>query len=105
VRDAAFLEEHLDIVRGTDVPILWVNAHCDPTVLEQRLTSSERCYGSKTKLTDVNVLQDLLRKHSLIVPDRVSEDSSVLLSVETLDVNGSVDESVSLLMDMVNFRA
>lgn len=105
VGDAAFLEEHLDLVRGTDVPIFWVNAHCDPAVLEQRLKSAGRCSGSKTKLTDVNVLRDLLRKHRLIVPGRVSDDSSVLLSVGTLDVSGSVDESVSLLMYMVNLRA
>lgn len=102
MRDAAFLEEHLDLVRGADVPIFWVNAHCHPAVLEQRLTSSERCNGSKTKLTDVDVLRDLLRKHRLIVPEGPSDDSSVLLLlVRTLDVSGPVEQSVSHLMDAI----
>jgi len=28
-RDAAFFQEHLAMVRGTDVPLFWVNTHCD----------------------------------------------------------------------------
>lgn len=102
VRDTAFLKEHLDMVRGTDVPIIWVNAHCDQTALEQRLRSSERCQGAKTKLTDVRVLQDLLREHRLIEPSK-SADGSAKLVVKTLDVSGPVELSVSRLMSAIGF--
>ncbi|EGR49666.1 uncharacterized protein TRIREDRAFT_106676 [Trichoderma reesei QM6a] len=96
-RDAAFLSEHFDIVRGTDIPIIWVNADCDPTILEQRLESPERCQGSRAKLTDVRVLRDLLREHHLIEPTQ-SADRSIRLVVKQLDVNGPVDLSASHLI-------
>ncbi|KAH7157937.1 hypothetical protein B0J13DRAFT_650724 [Dactylonectria estremocensis] len=101
-RDTAFLEEHLDMVRGTDIPIFWVNAYCDQIVLEQRIKSPERCYGPKTKLTDANVLQDLLREHRLIEPNK-STDGSIRLVVETLDVSGPLEVSVSDLMSTMGF--
>ncbi|KAG9249348.1 uncharacterized protein F5Z01DRAFT_669477 [Emericellopsis atlantica] len=101
-RDTAFLEEHLDIARGTDIPFFWVNAHCDQKALEQRLSSPERCHGAKTKLTDVCVLQNLLREHSLIEPSKIA-DGPVKLVVETLDVSGPVEISVSHLMSMIDF--
>ncbi|KAJ5551529.1 hypothetical protein N7461_006227 [Penicillium sp. DV-2018c] len=102
VRDTAVLKEHLDMVRGTDVPIIWVNVHCDQTVQERRLRSPERCQGAKTKLTEVRVLQDLLREHRLIEPSK-SADGSTKLVVETLDVSGPVELSVSRLMSAIGF--
>ena len=69
-RDAAFLEEHLDLVRGTDTTLYWINVHCDPTMLEERLTSPERLSGSKTKLTATHILHALLRDHRLIIPPK-----------------------------------
>ncbi|KAL2759266.1 hypothetical protein ACRALDRAFT_1047349 [Sodiomyces alcalophilus JCM 7366] len=101
-RDTAFLEEHLDMVRGTDIPIFWVNTHCDQTALEQRLRSPERYHGAKTKLTDVRVLEDLLREHRLIEPSKIA-DGSTRLVVKTLDVSGPVELSVSHLMSMIGF--
>ncbi|OQD73612.1 hypothetical protein PENDEC_c014G02069 [Penicillium decumbens] len=77
-RDTAFLKKHLDMVRGTDVPVIWVNAYCGQTVLEQRLGSPERCQGIKTKLTDVRVLQDLIREHRLVEPSNSADGSAKL---------------------------
>jgi chloramphenicol 3-O-phosphotransferase len=102
VRDTASLKEHLDMVRGTNVPIIWVNVHCGQTALEQRLRSPERCQGAKTKLTDVRVLRDLLREQRLIEPSK-SADRSANLVVETLDVSGPVELSVSRLMIAIGF--
>ena len=99
-RDAAFLEEHLDLVRGTDVPLFWVNAYCDLAALEQRIDSPERCQGTKTKLTDVDVLRKLVSENRVIEP-RKSGDESIRLVVETLDVSGPVGVSVARLMDML----
>ncbi|KAJ6531983.1 hypothetical protein B0H19DRAFT_966171 [Mycena capillaripes] len=102
VRDAAFPQEHLDIVRGTGVPICWYNAYCDPGVLEQRVCSEERRQGGKTKLTDPDVLRKLVRENHLIVPELLeSGDESMRLVVETLDTSGTVEDSVARLMKMI----
>jgi len=99
-RDAAFFQEHLAMVRGTNVPLFWVNTHCDQAVLEQRVRIPERCQSTKTKLTEVGVLRKLVREHRLIQP-RESVDGSVRLFVESLDVSGAMEMSVSRLMDIV----
>ncbi|KAL4073533.1 hypothetical protein J3A83DRAFT_4092155 [Scleroderma citrinum] len=99
-RDAAFFLEHLAMVRGTDVPLFWVNTHCDQAVLEQRVRSPERCQSVKMKLTNVSVLQKLVREHRLIQPHE-SGDGSARLVVESLDVSGEVEMSISRLMDIV----
>jgi hypothetical protein len=95
--DAAFLQEHIDIVRGTNVPIYWVNVHCEQSVLEQRLTSTERQDGGKTKLTDVNVLRQLLREHRLAEP---TSSDDIVLVVRDLDVTGTLEHSLNELMNM-----
>ncbi|KAJ9612882.1 hypothetical protein H2200_002823 [Cladophialophora chaetospira] len=100
--DAAFCQEHLDIVHGTDVPLFWFNAQCDQDILEERVKSPERCQGTKTKLTDVNVVRKLLRENRLIEPQR-SVDEHLKLIVETLDVSGELDDSVRHLMNLVCF--
>ncbi|CAG9997715.1 unnamed protein product [Clonostachys byssicola] len=101
-RDRAVFEEHLDIVRGTGIPIFWINTQCDQKILEQRIESPERQHGGKTKLTDRKILRDLLQKHSLIDPSKSADGSTILVS-NTLDVSGPVAQSVSRLMSMINF--
>lgn len=99
-RDIAFLDEHFDIVRGTEIPIIWVTAHCDQLLLEQRLQNVERCQGTKTKLTDVHVLRDLLHTHRLVDPSK-GADGLIRLVVKTLDMSGPVELSVSRLMSAI----
>ncbi|KEP52842.1 chloramphenicol phosphotransferase-like protein [Rhizoctonia solani 123E] len=98
--DANVFQEHLAMVRGTEVPIFWVNVHCDQVVLEQRVGSPERCWSTKTKLTDVDVLRKMVSEHRLIQP-RASGDELVRLVIESLDVSGAVETSVARLMNMV----
>ena len=98
--DAALFQEHLALVRGTDVPLFWVTAHCDQAVLEQRVCSAGRRQSGKMKLTDVGVLQELVREHRLIQPHE-SGGGSARLVVESLDVSGEMEMSVSRLMDIV----
>ncbi|KAL7907062.1 hypothetical protein GGI35DRAFT_457593 [Trichoderma velutinum] len=101
-KDIVFLNEHFDIVRGTGVPIVWVNAYCDQALLEQRLQSPERCQGTKTKLTDVHVLRDLLRTHHLVDPSKWADGRVTKLVVKTLDMSGPVEVSVSRLMSAID---
>lgn len=99
--DASCLEEHIDIVRGTGVPLLWVNAHCDHALVEQRLRSQERITCSKTKLTDIRVLREILGRHRLIVPNRPVSNEPASIRVEAVDVSGSVEESVGCLFKIL----
>ncbi|KAI6784326.1 uncharacterized protein J7T54_006371 [Emericellopsis cladophorae] len=101
-RDTTFLEEHLDMARGTDVPICWVNAHCDQKALGQRLSSPGRYHEAKGKLTDVCVLRNLLREHSLIEPSKIANGPTKLV-VKTMDVTGPIELSVGHLMSMIGF--
>ncbi|KAI0113656.1 hypothetical protein GGR51DRAFT_506164 [Nemania sp. FL0031] len=99
-RDNIFLQEHLDLVRNTEVPIFWVNAHCKQSVLEKRVKSRQRRRGGKTKLTDVGVLRNLVHTHRLMEP-HPSNHGSMRLVVKTLDVSGRVEVSVDNLMSMI----
>ena len=40
-RDVAFFQEHLNLVRGTEVPLFWISAFCNQTRLEERAQSLE----------------------------------------------------------------
>jgi hypothetical protein len=95
--DAAVLEEHLDIVAGSGVAMFWINLSCEWGALEQRVQSTQRRTGDKTKLTDPEVLRALVKQHCLVAPP---ESASVF--VDTLDVSGDVDTSVDGLLDIVN---
>lgn len=98
-KDAAFLQEHLDMVRGTNVPLFWVNVHCDMQVLEQRITDPKRRQGGKTKLTDVGAVKKLVGENTLIKPQ--TSDSSMTVTVLSLDASGSVEDSVANLAKSV----
>ncbi|KAJ7044678.1 hypothetical protein C8F04DRAFT_1069173 [Mycena alexandri] len=100
-QDAAVLQEHLELVRNTDVPLLWLNADCDIAELEQRVCSPERCNGSKTKLTDVALLRKLVRENHLIDPRETLDEGTIRLFVETMDMNASAEVSVDRLMDII----
>ncbi|KAF4456715.1 chloramphenicol phosphotransferase [Fusarium albosuccineum] len=102
-KDLAFLQEHLDMVRGTIVPMYWINVHCNQTALEKRLVMPERHQGSKSKLTDVGTLRALIRQHRLIEPCK-DDEVSARLFVENLDVSGPVFHSVDRVMEMVGFQ-
>ncbi|KAJ7151041.1 hypothetical protein C8R46DRAFT_1123122 [Mycena filopes] len=99
-RDAGVLQEHLDLVRNTNVPLFWINADCDIAELEQRVSSPERRHGAKTKLTDVDLLRKLVRENHLIDP-RDSVEGTLRLFVETIDMNESVTVSLGRLMDII----
>ena len=95
-RDTAFLKEQMNIVRGTSLPIFWINAHCDQASLEERLESSERREGGKSKLTEVCALRDL----RLIKPSK-NADESTRLVMGYLDMSGPVEVSVSRLISTI----
>ena len=98
--DAAFFQEHLDLVRGNNVPLYWIEVRCDKERLEERAQSVERLHSAKTKLTDVTVLRGLVEAHHLIQPEEL-DDGSTKLVVRSLDANGEVDVSVRRLMEIV----
>ncbi|KAK0387321.1 hypothetical protein NLU13_5634 [Sarocladium strictum] len=97
--DAAFFNEYLDLVRGTDVKLFWVNAYCDQATMEERLTSPDRSRGTKTKLTNVDVLRELICSQATLRPKGVYGD--VQLVADSLDVGGSVESSVDKLLHII----
>nr|CEG05583.1 unnamed protein product [Fusarium clavum]CEG05976.1 unnamed protein product [Fusarium clavum] len=99
-RDEAVFREHLDIARKARVPIYWINVHCHRSVLEQRISTPERQQGSKTKLTDVDVLWDILESHSLLEPSSDGEEG-VRLVFESMDVSGEVETSAICLLNII----
>ncbi|KAF4976699.1 hypothetical protein FZEAL_6679 [Fusarium zealandicum] len=93
--DLKVLDEHLDIVRGTDISMVWVNIRCEQQILEQRVTSLERVQGSKTKLTDVEMLRRMIKRNRLLIPSsRRSKLDGIDLTTSSLDVSGTIEEAV-----------
>ncbi|KAJ4247813.1 hypothetical protein NW762_013022 [Fusarium torreyae] len=99
-RDAAFFQEHLDIARKGDVPIYWINVHCDFVTLQKRATDPERQQGGKTKLTDIHVLQSIVEEHRLIEPFSTKYDETRLV-FKKMNVSGSVESSVNRLLGII----
>lgn len=99
-KDEAVFQEHLDVARKAQVPIYWVNVYCTCSVLEQRLSSPERQHGSKTKLTDMNALWEILEKNRLLDPLDLGDAGSSLVS-HSLDVSGELKDSVKGLLSMI----
>ncbi|RBR12851.1 uncharacterized protein FIESC28_08441 [Fusarium coffeatum] len=99
-RDEAVFREHLDIASKAGVPLYWINVHCRHNVLEQRVSTPERQQGSKTKLTDVDVLWGILEKHSLFKPIN-NGDGHVSLVFESMDASGEVETSVICLLNII----
>ncbi|KAJ4008714.1 hypothetical protein NW752_009839 [Fusarium irregulare] len=99
-RDKAVFREHLDIARKAQVPLYWINIHCHRNVLKQRVSTPERQQGSKTKLTDVDVLWDIMEKHTLLEPSH-DGGGGVAFVFESMDVSGEVETSVICLLNII----
>lgn len=98
--DVKIFEEHISIVRNTHIPIYWLNLGCDRYVLEKRVTSKERREGGKTKLTDASVLRQMVEDHRLLNP-RPYDYESVRLIAESMDMSGTVEESVHKIVHIL----
>ena len=92
--------EYVNMSHTNRVRIFWINVHCDFDILKGRIISPERCREGKTKLTDVTVLEKLVREHRLIAlwPMPPGPTGNV---AETLDVSGPVEQSVSRLLGIL----
>lgn len=98
--DTRTFEEHISIVCNTSIPIYWFNLRCDRDVLEKRVASKERREGSKSKLTDVGILRQLMEDLELLNP-RPCDYEPVRLITETIDVSGAVESSVHKLLHVL----
>ncbi|KAF4985970.1 hypothetical protein FDECE_16196 [Fusarium decemcellulare] len=95
VADHKVLDEYLNMVRGTGIPMIWVNVHCEQRILEERVTSPGRAGGTKSKLTDVHVLRQVTEGSRLITPRSAGHKiDGVDLVTARLDVSGRVEEAV-----------
>lgn len=101
--DIGTFEEHISIVRDTCIPMYWLNLGCDRDVLEKRVISKERREGGKSKLTDASVLRQIVEDHKLLNP-RLYDYEPVRLIAESMDVSGNVEESVHLILHILQNR-
>ncbi|RMJ12087.1 hypothetical protein CDV36_008289 [Fusarium kuroshium] len=93
--DRKVLDEHLDIVRGTDTPMFWINVGCDQRTLEERLARPERVQGNKAKLTNVEILRGMTKHSQIIMPSGSRHRlEDISLATASLDVGGSIEEAV-----------
>ncbi|KAI1073647.1 hypothetical protein F5B20DRAFT_497908 [Whalleya microplaca] len=101
--DRQVLEEHIDIVRDTGIPLLWVNIHCGYDELEKRAMSAERVQGTKTKLTDPEALRQLVNTNKLAMPANQGADlPGVNMVAENIDVSGTIEESVTNILKIMD---
>ncbi|KAI8813488.1 hypothetical protein BJ742DRAFT_788464 [Cladochytrium replicatum] len=100
--DMAILMEHVAIVRGTEIPMYWINAECSLEKLLERVGSGERVGGTKSKLTDAGVLGRLYKENTLIKPPA---DLEARVIFATIDTGADVDNSAQLLKTMITTLA
>lgn len=100
--DRKVLDAHLDIVRGTDIPMFWINVGCDQRTLEGRLTRPERVQGNKSKLTNVEVLRGMTNYSRIIMPSEPRHRlENINLETASLGVSGSIEEAVNRVYKIV----
>lgn len=100
--DRKVLDEHLDIVRGTDIPMFWINVSCDQRTLEERLTRPERVQGNKSKLTNVEILRGMTKNSRIIMPSGSRHRlEDINLVTASLDVGGSIEEAMNKVYNVV----
>lgn len=104
-QESQTMKEHVDIVRCTDVPLIWVNAHCDKDQLKERVSSRERRSDTATKLADWGILSELIEGNELIRPTKYPEMAAEL-SLETvgIDVSGELEDAVERVKDLINHQ-
>ncbi|RSL40002.1 hypothetical protein CEP53_013651 [Fusarium sp. AF-6] len=100
--DRKVLDEHLDIIRGTDIPMFWINVHCNQHILEERLARPERVQGNKSKLTNVEILRGMTKHNQIIMPSGSRHRlEDISLATASLDVGGSIEEAVNKVYHIV----
>ena len=98
--DAAYFDELLGMVRNTGVPLYFITTDCALEGLEKRVQNSGRMKSGAKKLTDVGVLRQIVKENSLLKPEAEKVGLQNLF-VGSLDVNGTLGDSVAGLMNMI----
>ncbi|KAM0248466.1 hypothetical protein ACHAP5_003412 [Fusarium lateritium] len=105
-RDTEFYHECLNIAGESRTPIYWINVECRGAIHEQRVSTPERRQGSKSRLTNKNLLQLIMATHKLIDPRFINtRDHRIDLVFDTLDISGSVENSVRCLGNILTVFA
>ncbi|KAM0426994.1 hypothetical protein ACHAPT_007892 [Fusarium lateritium] len=100
--DRKVLDEHLDIVRGTDIPMFWINVGCDQRTLEERLRTPGRVQGNRAKLSDVEILRGMTESSRIMLPSNTRHKlEGVNLVTASLDVGGGLEEAVDKVYNVV----
>ncbi|KAM0553815.1 hypothetical protein ACHAPJ_007161 [Fusarium lateritium] len=101
--DRQVLDDVLAILRGTNIPLLWINLHCEQGILEQRTSSPGLIQDTRDKDADPNVLRGMTNQHQITCPSSARHNlDGINLVTAQLDVGrsvGDVVDKVSGVMD------
>lgn len=104
--DLEVVFEFVEVARKRNAQFVFVNLACDMDVNLARAQSKDRCYGTKTKLTDAEVLKKMLEENDLLDPRLCPERwEGISLRYLFLDVSGkSAEESAICISEFVSRR-
>ncbi|KAI0021755.1 hypothetical protein F4780DRAFT_778286 [Xylariomycetidae sp. FL0641] len=98
----AVLRQHVDIVRGTSIPLYWITLQCDRETVERRATSTERLQWAKTKLTDLPTPRNVVDELDMIDPieDGGPPDDTEIIAA-TVDANGTAEVTCEMILGII----
>lgn len=102
--DRQVLEEHLAVAAQRRIPFFLFNISCDKEEHHSRLITTERSTGSKTKLVNTEVLDDMLNQHKLVQIERGQICPPHIPSWYMFDLDttrDSIDESAAKIHGLV----
>ncbi|KAF2651375.1 hypothetical protein K491DRAFT_696501 [Lophiostoma macrostomum CBS 122681] len=102
--DTAVLSEHIAVAKAAQVPFFLFDITCDLIEHEDRFYADERYRLGKSKLSDVDVLANMMNKYKLAIPEW---ESGVEVSHGPFfDTTGfSAEESAERILSRVDAQA
>ena len=102
--DVAIFKEYMSTARETGVPLIWINAHCDRAVMEERIENHERYWSWKARLLDQLFVKTKTKNHCLIKPLDHCDDPA-MLSFDTMNTKANMEHCVNLLMEKAGLKS
>ncbi|KAF4972387.1 hypothetical protein FSARC_1046 [Fusarium sarcochroum] len=93
--DRQVLDDLLAIIRGTNIPLLWINLHCEQAILEQRTSNTVQFQGTRGEDTGPNALRGKTNQSQIICPSSARHNLvDINLVTARLDVGTSIEDAV-----------
>ncbi|KAJ4243316.1 hypothetical protein NW762_014826 [Fusarium torreyae] len=101
--DRQVLDDVLAILRGSSIPLLWINLHCGQGTLEQRAPSPGRFQDTRYEVTDPNVLRSMTNQHQITCPSSARHNlDGINLVTARLDVGRGIEDAVDMVSGVMD---